>query len=124
VRLSPDFRAMTLASGPEGRMDVYVSTVPVTSVQPVAVGVLGPARWSRDGRRIYYVSRDLTMMTRTVRYVPALTVGEPEPLFKLQRTAYLQDVSRDDRFVLLVPQAEAGQHPMAIWTAAIAATRR
>jgi hypothetical protein len=126
MRLSPDFRAMTFVSGVgEGRMDLYVSTLPVTSVPfPVAVGVLSPARWSRDGSRIYYVRPDLTMMTRTVRTVPALTVGAPEPLFKLPRKAYLQDVSRDGRFVLLVPQAGEGQHPMAIWTDAIASTRR
>ena len=45
-------------------MDVYVAPVPVTSA-PVLVAeeVSGPARWSRDGRRIYYLSRDDTMMT-------------------------------------------------------------
>ena len=89
MRLSPDGRAMTfVASGDEGRMDVYVSTVPVTSPpELVAEGVSGPARWSREWGRIYYVSRDDTMMTLAVRTVPSLEVGEPEQLFKLRRTA-------------------------------------
>ena len=60
MRLSPDGRAMTFVAGAdEGRMDVYVSTVPVTSL-PILVAerVSGPARWSRDGSRIYYMSGD------------------------------------------------------------------
>jgi hypothetical protein len=64
------------------------------------------------------------MMTVTVRTVPLLTVGEPEQLFKMQRPARLQDVSRDGRFLLLVPQVRAGEHPIAVWTAAIASTQR
>ena len=114
-----------VAGGDEGRMDVYVSTVPVTSApELVAEGVSSPARWSRDGSRIYYVSRDDTMMTLAVSTVPSLTVGAPKQLFKLRRPATLQDVSRDGRFLLLVPQVRAGQHPIAVWTAAIASTQR
>jgi hypothetical protein len=52
--------------------------------------------------RIYYVIDD-TMMTQTVSMVPSLKVGAPEKLFKLRRTAYLQDVSLDGRFLLLCP---------------------
>ena len=106
-------------------MDVYVSTVPVTSAPLlVAEGVSSPAIWSRNGRQIYYVSRDSTMMTRAVSTVPRLTARAPEQLFKLQRPAYLQDVSRDGRFVLLVPIGANGSHPIAVWTGAIAATQR
>ncbi len=126
MRLSPDGRAMTFVVGGDERwLKAYVSTVPVTSPPELAAeGVSGPARWSRDGRRIYYVSRDATMMTLAVRPVPPLTVGVPEQLFKLRRPATLQDVSRDGRFLLLVPLVRAGEQPMTVWTAAIASTRR
>jgi hypothetical protein len=67
---------------------------------------------------------DGTMMTRTVGMVPPLTVGEPEQLFKLKGSASLLEVSRNRRFLLLVHQVRAGQHPIAVWTAAIASTRR
>lgn len=126
MRLSPDGHAMTFVAGDgAGRMDVYVSTVPVTSVpELVAKEVSSPGRWSRDGSRIYYVSRDDTMMTLAVRTVPSLTIDAPEQLFKLRRTATLEDVSRDGRFLLLVRQVRAGRHPIAVWTAAIASTQR
>ena len=64
------------------------------------------------------------MMTQTVSMVPSLKVGAPEKLFKLRRTAYLQDVSLDGRFLLLVPLVRAGQYPIAVWTGAIASTQR
>ncbi|MEO5895774.1 MAG: protein kinase [Vicinamibacterales bacterium] len=126
MRLSPDGHAMTFAAGEdEGPIRAYVSTVPVTSLpDPVAEGVAGPARWSRDGSGIYYVTRDNTMMRVAVRTVPAFKVGGPEQLFKLRRTATLLDVFLDGRFLLLVPQVSAGQHPIAVWTGAIASTQR
>ena len=126
MRLSPDGRAMSFVAGDaEGRMDAYVSTVPVTSAPlPVAEGISSPPRWGRDGRRIYYVVRDDTIMTLDVRTVPSLRVGAPRQLFRLRRPATLQDVSRDGRFLLLVRQARAADHPIVVWTAAIAATQR
>jgi len=126
ARLSPvDDRVMTFAdSDGTGRIDVYVSTLPATSFpRKVADRVSGPARWSRDGRRIYFIDGE-TMMTVTVSTVPSLNVGNPEKLFKLPRPASLQDVSREGRFLLLVPQVRADEYPITVWTAAIASTRR
>jgi hypothetical protein len=68
--------------------------------------------------------KDDTMMTVTVSTVPKVDVGEPEPLFTLRRKETLQDVSRDDRFLLLVPQVRPSQLPLIVWTGAIASTRR
>jgi serine/threonine protein kinase/Tol biopolymer transport system component len=126
MRLSPDSRAMTFVSGQaDGPMDLYVSAVPVTSqAQLVARGVSSPARWSRDENRIYYVSPDGTMMTVAVRTVPSLTVETPKKLFQLQPHAKLQDVFRDGRFLLLVPQMRAGEQPITVWTAAVTSARR
>ena len=126
MRFSPDGGAMTFAaSDGEGGTDVYVSTWPVTS-QPQLIGkaVSFGARWRRTGRRIYWLSPDNTMMTLAVGNAPPLKGGAPEQLFKLRRPATLQDVSLDGRFLLLVPQVRAGQHPITVWTDAIAATQR
>jgi Tol biopolymer transport system component len=126
MRLSLDGRAMTfVVGGDEGRMKAYVSSVQVTSGSVLAAEeVASPARWSRDGRRIYYVSRDGTMMTVPVATASAITVGTPEQLFKLRRPARLQDVALDGRFLLLETLVRADQHPVTVWTGAIAATQR
>jgi hypothetical protein len=130
MRLSPDERAMIIVSGP-ARKNVYVSTVPVTSTpQLVVQGLgLGTPVWSRTGGEIYYVSfdpltREYTMMSRTVGPVPRLTLVEPVALFKLSRPALLQDVSLDGHFVMFVPGARVNSVPISVWTNAIASTRR
>jgi serine/threonine protein kinase/Tol biopolymer transport system component len=147
MRLSPDGSMMTFIDGPPGAADVYVSTVPVTSPSlRVAdrTAVSSPPRWSRKGDEIYYLvratgqglkppalvrnssehlTRDFTMISRTVRTVPQLTLGPAVELFKLRRTAFLEDVSIDGRFLLLVPQALGSYEPYAVWTNAIS-TRR
>jgi hypothetical protein len=99
--------------------------VPVTREPVLAVGrVLGTPSWSADGRQIYYLSGDDVMMTLPVQTVPEFEVGVPKPLFKLSRSASLLGVTRAGRFLLLVPQVRAGQHPITLSTAAIASTRR
>ena len=90
---------------------------------PIAEGVSSPARWSRDGRRIYYVRGDDTMMTLAVSTDP-FKVGTPEPLFKLQRPARLQDVALDGRFLLLVAPGARRSASNRRVTAAIASTRQ
>jgi serine/threonine protein kinase len=124
VRTSPVDSAMTFAAGiSAARMNVYVSTVPVTTPKLVAEGASSPAIFSRDGRQLFYLS-DRTMMARAVSTVPELTVGPPTQLFKLPRPALLQDVSRDGRFLFLVPIGDNQSHPITVWTGAIAATKR
>jgi len=144
MRLSPDGSMMTFVAGP----DVYVSTMPVTS-SPVlvekGVAVSSPPRWSRKGDQIYYLvrptgqglkppalvrnsgehlTRDFIMISRTVRTVPQLTLGPAVELFTLRRTAFLEDVSIDGRFLLLVPQVLSSYEPYDVWTNAIASPRR
>jgi serine/threonine protein kinase/Tol biopolymer transport system component len=146
MRLSPDGSMMTFVDGPLGAGDVYVSTMPVTS-PPVLVekGVGSAPLWSPKGDQIYYrvrptgqglkppalvrnsaehLTRDWMMISRTVRTVPQLTLGPAVKLFTSRRTAFLEDVSIDGRFLLLVPQALSSYEPYAVWTNAIASTRR
>ena len=133
MRLSPDERLMTFrAQRTDGTYGLYVVRAPgpgasVTGVPvPVADWFVRAARWKRDGSQIYYQSKDGTiMMTAAVSIGPPLTVGSPEQLFKVPPLpATLEDVSRDDRFLLHLHQKHPGQHPIAVWIGAIASTQR
>ena len=131
MRLSPDERLMTFrAQRTDGTHGLYVVPAPGPSASvtgppvPVAEGFVRAARWKRDGSQIYYRSTDGTMMTAAVRIGPPLTVGPPQQLFKMPPEASLEDVSRDDRFVLHLHQKHPGQHPIAVWIGAIASTQR
>ena len=123
LRLSPDGRAMAFRAGREGR-DLYVAPFPITS-EPylAATGISSAPRWSADGRQLYYVGGDRRMMTVPVHIGPPISVGIAQQLFELKRPASLLEVSRDGRFLLLVPQVRAAERPIIVDTATISSRR-
>lgn len=120
MRLSPDGRAIAFRAGPQGR-DLYVAPFPVTS-EPVlaATGILCAPRWSANGRQLYYVGSERRMMMVSVG--ASATIAQP--LFVLKPSVSLLEVSRDGRFLLLVPQVRAAERPIIVDTRAISSVRQ
>jgi len=129
-RFSPDGRATAFVWDESGRLEVYVAPFPATGgATPVSTGITvgdltGGARWSRDGRELFYVSADRRLMAVPVRTTPTLKVGRPVPLFTVQGRAWTDfDVSGDGkRFLAVVPQAFAGEQPLTVilnWTSEV-----
>ena len=58
-------------------------------------------------------------MTVPVRTGPPISVGIAQQLFALKPSASLLEVSRDGRFLLLVPQMRAAERPIIVDTAII-----
>jgi Tol biopolymer transport system component len=126
LRVSPDGRALAFRGGTGARRrDLYVAPLPMTG-EPVvgAANISGPPRWSADGRHLYYFNGERSLMTIPVRTSPSLTVGMPEQLFELKWPAYLAEVSRDGRFLLLVPRVRAAERPIIVDTATISSAKR
>jgi Tol biopolymer transport system component len=124
MRVSPDGRAMAFRAGREGR-ELYVAPFPITSEPELAgTGVWSGPRWSADGRQLYYVGSDRRMMAVPVHTGPSISIGIAEPLFALKPSASLLEVSRDGRFLLLVPQMRAAERPIIVDTATISLRRR
>jgi serine/threonine-protein kinase len=118
IALSPDGRWLAYQSDETGRIEVFVRPFPNTGDAKVRVssdGGTGPV-WARDGRELFYLRGDNTMMAATVTAEPALRVGEPVPLFRLPaHLAELDaqwytpwDIGPDGRF-LMVRSAEGGR---------------
>ena len=59
------------------------------------------------------------MMTVTVRTGPPISSGIAQQLFALKPSASLLEVSRDGRFLLLVPHVFAPERPIIVDTAII-----
>jgi serine/threonine protein kinase/Tol biopolymer transport system component len=78
---SPDGRSVAYTSNESGRFEVYVETVP-RSDRKWSVSTNGgyEPRWRADGREIYYLSTDRTLMAVSVGAGPSF--GIPEPLFQ------------------------------------------
>jgi hypothetical protein len=91
AQLSPDDRWLAYASDESGTWEVYVTAFPSGEGkwQVSAAGGSQP-RWSADGRELYFVTDDGTLMGATVKPGPAFAAAPPRPLF---RTRLLRTVA-------------------------------
>jgi Tol biopolymer transport system component len=92
-RFSPDGRWVAYNGNDTGRMEVYAVPFPNADdrIQISNQGGVQP-RWRADGRELFYLSPDGTMMSVDLPAGPSLSPGIPRPLF---RTRLLVDASID-----------------------------
>lgn len=81
-RISPDGKWVAYASGESGRLEVYVRsfTGGAGKWQVSSAGGAEP-RWRKDGKELFYVALDGTMMAVEVRAGESLDILQPTPLF-------------------------------------------
>ena len=103
---SPDGRWVVYDTDQSARPEIVVQAFPDSSGSlPVSTrGGIAP-RWSNDGREIYFMTLDGTMMAVPVTTNgPTIEVGVPAALFSIQIAGQLfrpqYDVSRDGRFLI------------------------
>src|SRR4029077_5620032 len=75
LRFSPDGRYYSYQSNESGRLEVYVSPTNGRDKTAVSHGGAGVARWSRDGRELFYLTGDRRLVVVPVRTTPALELG-------------------------------------------------
>jgi Tol biopolymer transport system component len=127
---SPDGRWLSYSSNLSGRFEVYVDGVPDpgTRVQVSANGGHS-ARWSRDGKELFYLATEGTMMAVPIRSLHPLEFGQPVKLFQfisagrgLAAGKAPYDVTADgQRFVInaVVRQSDPSLHVLLNWPALI-----
>ena len=90
IAISPDSRWLLYQSNESGRNELYVRSFPDVDRLRVQVSVSGGETplWSRDGREIFFVSRDRHMMS--VKFTAGATpsVSTPESLFAMPATLF------------------------------------
>ncbi|AMY07817.1 Serine/threonine-protein kinase PrkC [Luteitalea pratensis] len=80
--LSPDGRWLAYSSDKSGRSEVYVREFPSGAAEhKVSVDGGMAARWRGDGKEIFFLSLDATMMAARVETVRGFRMLVPEPLF-------------------------------------------
>jgi hypothetical protein len=136
ARFSPDGRWFAYASNESGTHEIYVRPFDPDAVPgaPSAGGrvmaskrgaTLGGAIWRADGRELFYLSPDGTLMAVAVSTEPTFSVdGAPQALFKLPATIVFFDASRDgERFLVAVPDGARPSPPpyrvILNWTSAL-----
>ena len=106
-KVSPDGRWLAYTSNESGTQQVYVSALSGSGRWPISRTGGSQPRWQRDGKALYFVAPDSTLMT-----VPVMTgsgagfaAGQPEALpIRLQADVtgwrYAYDVTADGRRVI------------------------
>jgi hypothetical protein len=83
-QVSPDGRWIAYASDESGTWEVYVQTFPAPGAKrTISVGGGAEPYWRRDGRELFYLAPDGTLMAVPVKnHGDAFEVGRALPLFQ------------------------------------------
>jgi len=138
-RFSPDGRWIAYASNETGRLEVYVRAFPEAGgKRQVSTGGGFFPRWRQDGRELFYVAPDNSIMAVPVSEGPdarTLNPGSATALFRLPQLAVNGNngltnflarapyaVAADGRFLVIVSADESSAEPITMvlnWQAAM-----
>ncbi len=84
AKLSPDGRWMAYTSNESSRGEVYVRPFPEVDTGKWQVSTSGGSSplWSPDGRELFYLTDDNSVMVVSVETEPTLSFGTPKSLFR------------------------------------------
>ncbi len=125
AQFSPDGHWIAYSSDESGPFQVYVQATPATGAkQQISTQGGSRPRWRRDGREIYYIATDGTLMAAPVTLgAGTLQVGSPVPLFEIPRVfsggrAIPYGPSPDgQKFLVLMADDDSREKlPVTIWT--------
>jgi Tol biopolymer transport system component len=83
ARFSPDGRWIAYSSDESGRPEVYVQAMPPEQTR-ITISTSGGAQpmWRRDGKELFYLALDNTVMAVPLRSATSIDAGAPVALFK------------------------------------------
>jgi len=85
VAPSPDGHLLAFVSDESGHPEVYLQDYPTPSLNTRVSANGGTQRvWRRDGKELYFISPDSTLMAATVNHGARIDVGTPTRLFPIR----------------------------------------
>jgi Tol biopolymer transport system component len=118
VRISPDGKWVAYMSLESGQPEINVASFPAfTDRRQISIGTDGAVQplWRADGKELFFIGRDQTLMAVDVKPGATLETGMVRPLFRTGITTssqvYLYAVARDGKRFLIRQAAgrEGGQ---------------
>jgi len=122
-QFSPDGHFVAYASNESGRWEIYVTAFPGPGGNwKVSSEGGSEPRWRRDGKELFYLAPDGTLMAATVRLTPTFEADPSKPLFSIRRRepvstndVYSYDVSADgQRFLVNTDVGETTTTPLTV----------
>ena len=115
-RFSPDGRYVAHLSNESGRYEIYVRTFPQGGDRyQVSVDGADQARWSRDGKELFFVQGDQLMAAAVSSNGDGFATETPQLLFRHAAlnvsTSTSFDVAADGRFVVVEPVESEDDRP-------------
>ncbi len=126
AQFSPDGRWFAYVSNESGRNEVYVQSFPQSGGKwLVSTGGGAQPHWRRDGKELFYIAADRSMMAVDINTGATFEPAAPRPLFPTRVSGYSSPnryvVTGDgQRFLVNSPAAEVSHTPITIvlnWTA-------
>jgi Tol biopolymer transport system component len=107
-QFSPDDKWLAYSSDESTQREVYVQRVdptrtPAAGGNKLRISVAGgdKPRWRRDGKELYYLALDGTLMAVPITWSTTIQPGTPTPLFQTHTVGFLPyAVSPDGRFLI------------------------
>ncbi len=121
ARLSKDGRWVAYVSDESGRPEVYVCSFDNSAKRwQISTSGGNAPRWRSDGKELFYVAADSTLMFAPVRSGATFEAGSPVALFKIgaERSSYY-DVTADGQRFLVNTRTDAQPLPITVvlnWT--------
>jgi eukaryotic-like serine/threonine-protein kinase len=120
---SPDGKWLAYTSDETGRYEVYTQSFPEPG-NKVQISSDGgdKARWSRDGKELFFIGPDRKMMAVPVRSGAILQAGQPRALFDSHIGEDFNvrfDVAKDGRFLIPVQVSTAPINVIVNWPATL-----
>lgn len=125
---SPDGRLVAYASDKSGQFEIYVRPFagpgPESQISSGAkVSLMGGSpiavHWRRDGKELFYLSRDWKVMSVPVSAGPAFKPSVPRPLFAVPPGSQVEAAGDGQRFLVNVPAQDSKAAPLRVilnWT--------
>ena len=118
-QFSPDGRWLAYQSSESGSYEIYVRPFPGPGTAiPISTGGGIYARWSHDGKELYFIAPDAKLMAVSIRATGSqLEPGTPVALFQTRKLgggsnvigrSHQYDVARDGRFLINVDAESTG----------------
>ena len=116
ARFAPDGHWIAYTSNESGRNEVYVQAFPNGENRQIASkGGGSSSHWRADGKELYYLAPDGTMMAVDVTYSHSLELAAARSLFQTPRGTTGWDVAADGkRFLLAAPAQQSAQTPFTV----------
>jgi len=127
TQISNDRKLIAYNSDESGRWEVYVATFPgFTQKRQVSLAGGMQPRWRRDGKELFYLAADGTMMGADITGEAPPMSGMPHPLFQTRLSPSPNvpqyDVTADGSKFLVIEPAGTGGEPITFvlnWPAAL-----